>query len=135
MKHFKIAFFVALTYVGIVFLFESSLGYFQPQGEDTLLLSIQDTTGQVHKRVLSRFEINGEVYVAVNHWPRQWYKKLRVNPNVTVTYEGESKPVLAVPVTENAELNQIKEAYQLGFLFRLLTGFPPRAFIRLDDLV
>ena len=135
MKPFKIVFILALTYVGIVFLFESSLGYFQPQGEDTLLLSIQDPTGQDHKRVLSRFELNGELYVAVNHWPRQWYKKLRVNPEVTVMYQGESKRLLAVPVTENAELNQIKEAYQLGFLFRLLTGFPPRAFIRLDELV
>lgn len=135
MKPLKIAMFLALTYVGIVFLFESSLGYFQPQSEDTLLLSIQDTTGQDHKRVLSRFELNGELYVAVNHWPRHWHKRLLVNPNVTVMYQGESKRLLAVPVTENAELNQIKEAYRLGFLFRLLTGFPPREFVRLDDLV
>ena len=135
MKPFKIVFFLALTYVGVVFLFESLLGYFQPQGEDTLLLSIQDTSGQEHKRVLSRFELNGELYVAVNHWPRQWHKKLLVNPNVTVIYRGESKRVLAVPVTEEAEIQQIEGAYSLGFLFRILTGFPPREFVRLDDLV
>jgi|TARA_B110000263_G_scaffold189580_1_gene167275 hypothetical protein len=135
MKPLKAALFVVLAYVGIVFLFESSLGYLQPQSEDTLLLSMQDTTGQVRDRVLSPYELNGALYVAVNHWPRQWYKSLLEYPSATVVYQGESKPVLAVLVTENPELNQITEAYQLGFLFRLLTGFPPRAFVRLDDRI
>lgn len=135
MKAFKTASFALLAYVGIVILFESSLGYFQPRNENTLLLSMQDTFGQTHDRVLSPFELNDELYVAVNHWPRQWYKRLRANPSVTLVYQGESKQVLAVTVTETAELSQITEAYQLGFLFRLLTGFPPRAFVRLEDSV
>ena len=135
MKAFKTASFALLAYVGIVILFESSLGYFQPRNENTLLLSMQDTFGQTHDRVLSPFELNDELYVAVNHWPRQWYKRLKANPSVTLVYQGESKQVLAVPVTETAELSQITEAYQLGFLFRLLTGFPPRAFVRLEDSV
>ena len=135
MKAFKTASFALLAYVGIVILFESSLGYFQPRNENTLLLSMQDTFGQTHDRMLSPFELNDELYVAVNHWPRQWYKRLKANPSVTLVYQGESKQVLAVPVTETAELSQITEAYQLGFLFRLLTGFPPRAFVRLEDSV
>ncbi|MDG1231927.1 MAG: hypothetical protein P8P91_06625 [Pseudomonadales bacterium] len=135
MKAFKTASFALLAYVGIVILFESSLGYFQPRNENTLLLSMQDTFGQTHDRVLSPFELNDELYVAVNHWPRQWYKRLKANPSVTLVYQGESKQVLAVTVTETAELSQITEAYQLGFLFRLLTGFPPRAFVRLEDSV
>ncbi|MBT5686571.1 MAG: hypothetical protein HOJ11_16310 [Gammaproteobacteria bacterium] len=135
MKAFKTASFALLAYVGIVILFESSLGYFQPRNENTLLLSMHDTSGQTHDRVLSPFELNDELYVAVNHWPRQWYKRLRANPSVTLVYQGESKQVLAVTVTETAELSQITEAYQLGFLFRLLTGFPPRAFVRLEDSV
>ena len=135
MKAFKTASFALLAYVGIVILFESSLGYFQPRNENTLLLSMQDTSGQTHDRVLSPFELNDELYVAVNHWPRQWYKRLKANPSVTLVYQGESKQVLAVTVTETAELSQITEAYQLGFLFRLLTGFPPRAFVRLEDSV
>ena len=30
--------------------------------------------------------------------------------------------------------SKISEAYQLGFLIRFLTGFPPREFVRLDDI-
>ena len=135
MKALKILFVLALVYVGIVVLFESSIGYIQPQGEDTLLLTVQDDSGEAHDRVLSPFEFNDQLYVAVNHWPRQWYKRLLETPNVTVAYQGESKNVMAVPVTADPELSEIREAYQLGFLIRFLTGFPPREFVRLDDIL
>ncbi len=134
MKPLKVLFVLALVYVGIVVLFESSLGYIQPQGEDTLLLSVEDASGEIHARVLSPFELNNQLYVAVNHWPRQWYKRLQENPNVVVAYQGESKSATAVSVTTDPELSEIGEAYQLGFLIRFLTGFPPRAFVRLDDI-
>lgn len=134
MKPLKILFVLALVYVGIVVLFESSIGYIQPQGEDTLLLSVEDESGESHDRVLSPFELNDQLYVAVNHWPRQWYKRLLETPNVTVAYLGESKEMTAVPVTADPELSEVSEAYQLGFLIRFLTGFPPREFVRLDDI-
>ena len=134
MKPLKVVFVLALVYVFIVVLFESSIGYIQPQGEDTLLLSVKDDSGEAHDRVLSPFELNDQLYVAVNHWPRQWYKSLLGNPNVTLTFHGESKNATAVPVKENPELSKISEAYQLGFLIRFLTGFPPREFVRLDDI-
>jgi hypothetical protein len=134
MKPLKILFILALVYVGIVVLFESSIGYIQPQGEDTLLLSVEDDSGKSHDRVLSPFEFNDHLYVAVNHWPRQWYKRLLETPSVTVAYLGESKNAMAVPVTADPELSEISEAYQLGLLIRFLTGFPPREFVRLDDI-
>ena len=134
MKTFKVVFVLALVYVGIVVLFESSIGYIQPQGAGTLLISVKDDSGEARDRVLSPFELNDQIYVAVNHWPRQWYKRLLGNSNVTLTSQGESKNATAVPVTENPELSKISEAYQLGFLIRFLTGFPPREFVRLDDI-
>jgi hypothetical protein len=134
MKPLKVVFVLTLVYVGIVVLFESSMGYIQPQGEDTLLLSVKDGSGEVHDRVLSPFELNGQLYVAVNHWPRQWYKRLLGNPNVTLAYRGESKNATAVPVTADPEFSEISDAYQLGFPVRFLTGFPPRKFVRLDDI-
>ena len=71
MKTFKVVFVLALVYVGIVVLFESSIGYIQPQGAGTLLISVKDDSGEARDRVLSPFELNGQLYVAVNHWPRQ----------------------------------------------------------------
>lgn len=132
MKPLKVLSVLALVYVGIVVLFESSIGYIQPQGEDTLLLSVDDGTAESHDRVLSPFELNDQLYVAVNHWPRQWYKRLQENPSVIVAYRGESNSATAVPVTADPELSEVSEAYQLGFLIRFLTGFPPREFVRLD---
>tara|TARA_B100000809_G_scaffold262837_1_gene314734 strand:- start:933 stop:1304 length:372 start_codon:yes stop_codon:yes gene_type:complete len=122
------------VYVGIVVLFESSIGYIQPQGEDALLLSDIDDSGEAHDRVLSLFELDGQLYVVVNHWPRQWYRRLLGNPNVTLAYRGVSKNATAVPVIADSELSEMSEAYQPGFLVRLLTGFPPREFVRLDDM-
>ena len=134
MKIFKVVFVLALVYLGIVVLFESSIGYIQPQGAGTLLLSVKDDSGEARDRVLSPFELNGQLYVAVNHWPRQWYERLLDNPIVTLTYRGESKKTTAVPIMAGSELKEISEAYELGFFIRFLTGFPPREFVRLDDI-
>ena len=45
MKFAKIIGILFLVYVGVVVLFESSIGYFQPQGADTLVLSVKDDDG------------------------------------------------------------------------------------------
>ena len=75
MKSLKAALFVVLAYVGIVFLFESSLGYLQPQGARTPYCCRCKTPLGRSVIVYSRhYELNGALYVAVNHWPRQWYK-------------------------------------------------------------
>ena len=84
---------LALVYVGIVILFESFLGYLQPQNEQTLVLSVTDDSGTVHERVLSRIELEERLYVAVNHWPRQWFQLAMEKPNVKVTYSGKRGPL------------------------------------------
>jgi len=120
-----------LVYVGIVIAFESLLGYFQPAGETTLVITTTAEDGTPNDRVLARLESNGQLYVAANHWPRAWYKRALENPNVQITLDGEKGNYLAVPVSE-AEHDRVNGDNSLGMMFRILTGFPPRYFVRLD---
>ncbi len=133
MKVIKIIAILLLVYVGIVVVFESLLGYFQPAGQSTLVISTTDEDGTANDRVLARLESNGQLYVAANHWPRAWYSQALDNPNVRVSLEGEMAAYLAVPVTDE-EHNRVDSEHGLGLVIRILTGFPPRYFVRLDPL-
>ena len=131
MRILKIAAIVFLVWVGIVIVFESLLGYFQPANESTLVITTFDEGGTAHDRVLSRLESEGQVYVAANHWPRAWYERALENPEVRVTFDDETRAHRAVPV-EGAEHERVDADNRLGLVFRILTGFPPRYFLRLE---
>jgi uncharacterized pyridoxamine 5'-phosphate oxidase family protein len=120
-----------VVYVGIVVLFESLIGYFQPANESTLVIVTTDAGGQANDRIVSRLESGGKLYVAANHWPRAWYEQALANPNVEVELSGAKKPYVAVPVT-GAEHDRVNDEHALPVPFRILTGFPPRYLLRLD---
>ena len=134
MKAAKIIAILAIIYVGIVVIFESLLGYFQPVGQGTLVITTTDSDGDASDRVLSRLESQEQMYVAVNHWPRAWYNKALENPNVQVTLDGETAAYLAVPASAE-EHDRLSEEFAAGMVFRILTGFPPRYFVRLDPVI
>ncbi len=131
MKAVKLFAILFVVYVGIVIAFESLIGYFQPEGETTLVITTTAEDGTPNDRVLSRLESNGQLYVAANHWPRAWYNRALENPNVKVTLDGEKRDYLAVPVIEE-EHDRVNGDNSAGMMFRILTGFPPRYFVRLD---
>jgi len=131
MKLVKIAAIVVLVYVGIVAAFESLIGFFQPAGGTTLVITTSGEDGAPHDRVVAKLTSKGNLYVAANHWPRAWYRRALANPNVQATIDGKKADYTAVPVT-GAEHDQVNADNKLPFLFRILTGFPPRYFVRLD---
>lgn len=120
------------VYVGIVVVFESLLGYFQPEGGNTVVITTT-TDGQSHDRVLTLLDSGDQLYVAANHWPRAWYKRVLENPDVQLTMDGEQADYRAVPVT-GSEHDRVAEEFAVGLFFRFLTGFPPRYFVRLDPV-
>ncbi|MDH3206586.1 MAG: nitroreductase family deazaflavin-dependent oxidoreductase [Gemmatimonadota bacterium] len=122
-----------IAYAGLVMTFESLLGTLQPAGGGTLVITTTDASGTTHDRVVSRLESGGRLYVAANHWPRAWYRRALDNPTVRVALEGASGDYEAVPVTD-AEHISVNRDNELGLVFRVLTGFPPRYFLRLDPL-
>ena len=127
-KRFAIALSV---YIGIVIAFESLIGVFQPASETTLVITTVDEDGSANDRVLSRLESGGQMYVAANHWPRAWYEQALKNPNVAATIDGKKEAYLAVPVS-GAEHDRVGADNSTGIMFKILTGFPPRYFLRLD---
>ena len=131
MKALKILVILVLVYVVIVVLFETLLGYFQPEAPGTVVITTTGAAGATHDRVVSELESDGRMYVAVNHWPRAWYRRLRDNPNVQVTRGGETGDYIAV-VVEGDEHDRVAADNPTGIVFRILTGFPPRYFVRFD---
>ena len=131
----RIAIVVAAAYVLLVVAFESMLGYFQPSGGDSIVIITTDDSGSPHERVISRRDIDGNIYVAANHWPRQWYGHAIERPQVEVATAigGEPQPYIAVPLGGD-ELDRVAEIYSAGLVFKFMTGFPPRRFLRLDPL-
>jgi hypothetical protein len=131
MKALKIAAIVALVYVGIVIAFESLLGYLQPTDGSTLVITTFDRDGTPQDRVVSRIRTDGHLYVAANHWPRAWYRRALAKPDVQITMGGQKRDYRAVPVT-GVEHDRVDRARRLGMGVRILTGFPPRHFLRLE---
>ena len=122
---------VLIVYVLIVVAFESLLGFFQPRSPETLVITTVDAEGGTHDRVLSGLASDGRSYVAVNHWPRAWYRRVLDNPNVQITRDGETKDYVAIPVS-GEEHARVAGDNPAGIVFRILVGFAPRHFVRLD---
>ena len=135
MRLLKIILIIGIIYIGIVVAFESLLGYVQPQDDGTLVITTTDDSGNTNQRVLSRLAVDETTYVAVNHWPRAWYRDALERPNVSLSFsqeEGEARDYLAVPVTE-AEHNALQRSHPVPLPMRFLMGFAPRHFLRLDE--
>lgn len=130
----KIIVAVLALYVLVVVAFESLLGYFQPRGENNLVITFSADDGQPRTRVLSLFESDGELYLAANHWPRRWFRTVKRHPDVHIEFGGaraaESGDYRLVPV-QGAEHEQVLADNRLPFTARLLMGFPPREFLHL----
>ncbi len=127
----KIIAIAVLVYVAIVAAFESLLGFTQPTAGSTLVITTFDKDGTPHDRVVSRLESDAHLYVAANHWPRAWYHRALQNPEVQATVDGEKRAYRAVAVT-GVEHDRVESEHKHGLGFRILTGFPPRYFLRLD---
>jgi hypothetical protein len=128
---FKIVVILFLVYAGVVATFESLLGYFQPQGDGMIVITTTNAEGVRKDRVVSRIYSADQLYVAANHWPRSWYRQTLALPNVSVSVNGVTAEYLAVPI-DGAEHDRVDADHPLPLSFRILTGFPPRYFIRLD---
>ena len=107
------------------------LGLFQPANQTTLVITTTDEDGTAHDRVLARLESNGQLFVSANHWPRAWYRRALENPSVQVTVDGVRGDYRAVPATDE-EAVRVNREDPHGIGFRIMTGFPPRRFVRLE---
>jgi hypothetical protein len=141
MKAVKVLAIVLVVYIGIVVAFEClvvTMGKRQANSgvapdEDWLMITTKDADGS-HDTVVAGAESDGQLYVSANHWPRGWYNRAVKNPDVEITRAGKRMAYRAVPVT-GAERVRIVQDYNLPWVIRLLTGFPPRSLLRLNGRV
>ena len=131
MKAVKIIAIVLGIWVAIVVIFETMIGTMQPTSADSVTITTFDAEGNSFDRVLSGLHSGGQFYVAVNHWPRAWYRRLLENPQVRITRDDETRDHIAVPVSEEEAL-RVKREHPRGISMGLLMGFAPRYIVRLD---
>ena len=122
-----------LAYVGFVVVFETWLGLTQPETEDNIVITTTDASGVSTDRVLGRDFAGGKHYASANHWPRAWYNNALENPRVQVTMDGTTADYIAVPVDDEEHERAAAEIGN-GILFKLLVGFAPQRFLRLDPV-
>jgi len=128
-----------LGYVALVVAFEVLVGFMGARdakrgragGDSFLVITTKRSDGAPSNTVVAGVESDGRLYVSANHWPRGWYERALANPEVEVTRGGGTAPYRAVPLGTE-ELERVARDYQLPFAIRVLTGFPPRRFLRLD---
>ncbi len=130
MKLLKIVLITLGIYAGLVVIFESLLGYFQPQSQTTLIIITDDGEGRENNRVLQQLSSEGNIYVAANHWPRAWYHDVLDRPNVKATINDETANYLVTKVSKT-EHKTLATEFAPSIWFRILTGFPPREFVKL----
>ena len=132
MRKVKITLIFFLCYVGVVAIFESLLGYFQPTNSKTLRI-ITYAEGEPKTRVVNKLNSDWALYVAANHWPRRWYYEATKNPKVGIKLGDEIILFRAIPANL-LEDEKVSSQNPLPLSFRLLTGFPPRKFLRLEKI-
>ena len=119
-------------YASLVALSASLLVVVQPNRPETLTIATTDDDGATRRRMLTRLEEGGTLFVSTNHWPRDWYWAVKANPKVQVTTNGEHGNYLAVPIRDENERARLLARFPKSFAFRFITGFPRRDFVRLD---
>ena len=82
---------LAIVYIAFVIFFEGFiLGYLQPNSVPDYLkdrvevieLGITDSSGDVSRRRVAGFEMDGKLYASAHHWPRGWYHNAVTNPEI-----------------------------------------------------
>ena len=81
-----------------------------------------DAEGNSFDRVLSGLESGGQFYVAVNHWPRAWYRRLLENPEVRIMRNDQTRDYLAIRVS-GEEAARVEREYPRGPVVGFLMGF------------
>ena len=130
MKVVKIVASVLVAYVAIVAAAVGAVAYFQPDMPGLVVLTTTDAEGEVYDRLLGRIEVDGVFYLSANAWPRRWYNRALANPEVELTVDGRRMAFTAVRV-DKVERQRLL-AYPIPLWRKVLAGFPPRRFLRLD---
>ena len=98
------------------------------------MLTTTDSSGDVSRRRLAGFAMDGKLYASAHHWPRGWYHNAVANPETIVERGNVVADYIAVPVTGD-EFERVAAGFPLTFPVRFAMGFPPkRDIVRFDPV-
>lgn len=133
MKTIKIIAFAVSAYICIVAAMGALVAIVQPTMPGVLVLTTTDAEGREYERLLGRMEIGGVLYLVSNNWLRRWYYRAISHPSVAVTVDGERIAFTAVEL-DATEHERLVDKYPMPTWMKILAGFPPRRFLRLDPI-
>lgn len=128
----EILVFAAIGYLILLLLLELVVWQVQPDMEDAVTLHVQ-SGDTVVTRKLYGLKHQGTLYVASNHWFRSWYHAARQAGHVEVEHNGATTKCRAIPLV-GEEHKAIAAAYDQGLMLKLLCGFAPQRFLRLEPV-
>lgn len=118
-------------YALLVLLAETLIWRIQPTMDGGVTITLRPDGGTRIRRHLFGFERDGTLFVSSNHWFRKWYNAALENPAVEVTRDGVTRRFTAETV-RGEEHERLSRLYKLGFVLRLVCGFAPSKFLRLE---
>lgn len=128
-----------VVYVVLALALDSAIAFFQPRSGPTIVLRTYDAEGKAHERVLTRIEVDGQLWAMSGHWFRGWYHRVRENPQVEVIDGGVAWPYRAVAL-DPPESDRALERLGGGprgagyWASRAMFLFAPLKPVRLDPL-
>lgn len=128
-----IASYILVGYVAILLATEVLVWRVQPAMDGGVRLAIRSDDGEQIERTVYGHIFDGTLYVSSNHWFRSWYRAALKNPEIDVIRDGESQPYRA-SVVVGEEHSRVLQSYNMGFFLRLLCGFAPSKFLRLEPI-
>lgn len=84
-----------VVYVALGLAADAAIGWFQPQGSNTVVLRTFDAGGAPRDTVLALLDDGGQLWVESGHWFRGWYRRVLANPDVELVRGGVAAPYRA----------------------------------------
>ena len=131
MNTINIVLWVIAGYAALVLLAELLVWRIQPDMDGGVTITVTPDGGDPIKRTLFGFEHEGTLFVSSNHWFRKWYHAALQYPEIEVTRAGVTRPFIAAAV-QGEEHKRVSRAYNMGFFLRLICGFAPSRFLKLQ---
>ena len=131
MKYLNIMLCILAGYTVLVLLAETLVSRIQPTMDGGVTITVTPDGDTPIQRHLFGFERDGTLFVSSNHWFRKWYNAALKNPDVEITRDGVTRPFTAEAV-HGEEHERLSREYSMGFVLRLICGFAPNKFLRLE---
>lgn len=132
MSVLEIGIVLAAAYFLLLLILELTIWKVQPDMDGMVTLHIGRDERRITRKLYG-FDYNGKLYVASNHWVRRWYYAAIDKAEIEVERAGNVTRRTAVLIDGDEE-SEVSREYGQGLLLRIMCGFAPQRFLRLDAL-